>query len=102
MKSPAECSSIEEIRAAIDALDQEIVDRLGLRFQYVRAITRFKKTEADVRAPARRQHVLTQRRAWAAAVGIDPDVVEQMYVLLIDHFVAEEMKELRLAPPDRP
>ena len=100
MKSPAECSSIEEIRAAIDALDQEIVDRLGLRFQYVRAITRFKKTEADVRAPTRRQHVLTQRRAWAAAVGIDPDVVEQVYVLLIDHFVDEEMKELRLAPPD--
>ncbi len=102
MKSPAECSSIEEVRAAIDALDQEIVDRLGLRFEYVRAITRFKKTEADVRAPARRQHVLTERRAWAAAAGIDPEVIEQVYVLLIDHFVAEEMKELRLAPPDRP
>jgi isochorismate pyruvate lyase len=102
MKSPAECTSIDEIRAAIDAIDQEIVERLGLRFQYVRAITRFKKTEADVRAPARRQQVLTQRRAWAAEVGINPDVIEQIYVLLIDHFVAEEMKELRLAPPDRP
>jgi isochorismate pyruvate lyase len=97
MKSPAECASIEEVRAAIDTIDQEIVQALGLRFEYVKAITRFKKTEADVRAPARRAQVLADRRAWAAEVGLDPDVVEQIYVLLIDHFVAQELKELKLA-----
>ena len=101
MKSPAECTSIEDVRAAIDELDQEIVQALGLRYQYVRAITRFKKTAEDVRAPVRRAAVLTARRAWAAEVGLDPDVIEAMYTLLIDHFVAEEMKELRIIEPDR-
>lgn len=98
MKSPAECSSIEEVRSAIDTLDREIVERLGRRFQYVKAITRFKKTADDVRAPVRRQAVLDARRAWAADAGLDPDVIETMYTLLIDHFVAVEMQTLGLTP----
>jgi isochorismate pyruvate lyase len=102
MKSPAECSSIEEVRAAIDAIDHEVVKALGLRSQYVKAITRFKKTREDVRAPARQATVISQRRAWAAEVGIDPDVVEKIYRLLIDHFVAEELKDLQLVESDRP
>lgn len=101
MKSPAECSSIEEVRAAIDALDREIVQAIGLRAQYVKAITRFKKTEQDVRAPDRRRQVLAARRAWAEQAGMNPDVVEQIYTLLIDYFVTEEMKDLRLAPADQ-
>ena len=100
MKSPAECSSIEEVRAAIDTIDHEIVTALGLRYQYVKAITRFKKTSEDVRAPARQATVISQRRAWAAEVGLDPDVVEKLYRLLLDHFGAEELKELQLAETD--
>lgn len=102
MKAPAECTSIEDVRAAIDAIDQDIVRGLGLRFEYVKAITRFKKTETDVRAPDRYHAVLQARRDWAQAAGLDPDVVEQMYRLLIDHFIAEEMKDLGLAGADRP
>lgn len=97
MKSPAECTTIEEVRAAIDALDREIVAKLGERFQYVKAITRFKKTADDVRAPDRRQAVIAARRVWAAEAGLDPDVVEQMYTLLIDHFVAVELQALGLS-----
>lgn len=102
MKAPAECTSIEDVRAAIDAIDQDIVRALGLRFEYVKAITRFKKTETDVRAPNRYHAVLQARRAWAQEAGLDPDVVEQMYRLLIEHFIAEEMKDLGLAGADRP
>jgi len=107
MKSSTEVSTIqefagiEEVRAAIDAVDRDIVVALGLRAQYVKAITRFKKTEQDVRAPERRSQVLAARRAWAEEVGMDPDTVERIYTLLIDHFVAEEMKDLRLVSADQ-
>ncbi|HXF64571.1 MAG TPA: chorismate mutase family protein [Caldilineaceae bacterium] len=97
MKSPAECSSIQDVRDAIDAIDQEIVAALGRRAQYVKAITRFKKTEQDVRAPERQQQLFAQRRAWAVEAGLDPDMVEQLYRMLVEHFVAQELKELRLA-----
>ena len=100
MKSPAECNSIEEVRAAIDAIDHEVVKALGLRAQYVKAITRFKKTKEDVQAPTRQATVISQRRAWAVDEGLDPDVVERIYRTLIDYFVAAELKELHLVETD--
>jgi isochorismate pyruvate lyase len=92
--------SIEAVRAAIDAIDHEVVAALGLRAQYVQAITRFKKTTQDVHAPERQAAVIRQRRAWATEEGLDPDVVERLYRLLIDHFVAQELKLLHLAESD--
>ncbi|NJN84617.1 MAG: chorismate mutase family protein [Caldilineaceae bacterium] len=94
VKSPAECNTIEEIRAEIDRIDRQLLSLLGERFGYVKAITRFKKTEEDVRAPQRYQAVLTQRRAWAEDEGLDPDVIEQIYKDLIAYFIAEELKDL--------
>ena len=96
MKEPNECRSIEDVREAIDAIDREIIVALGRRFEYVKAITRFKKTEEEVRATGRYQAVLRARREWAADEGIDPDIVEQIYRLLIEYFIEEEMKELGL------
>ena len=94
MKAPDDCSSIEEIREAIDSIDHEIVAALGRRFEYVKAIMRFKSTADDVRAPERYQAVLQQRRTWAAQVGLDADVVEQLYRDLIGYFIAHEMAAL--------
>jgi|SRR5690554_5528345 len=101
MKSPAECNSIEEIRAAIDEIDEQIVALLGQRFEYVKAITRFKKTEEDVRAPERYNAVLQQRRVWAEEAGLNPDWIEEMYRLLIGHFINVELEDLNLVQPDR-
>jgi isochorismate pyruvate lyase len=100
MKAPEKCTTIEEVRDAIDQIDDQIVSALGLRFRYVKAVTRFKKTNADVAAPVRFQQVLSSRRAWAEQAGLNPDVVEQMYRLLIAHFIEEERKLLHLNQQD--
>lgn len=92
MIPPEACTSIEEVRHGIDELDRAIITALGQRFHYVKAVTRFKKTAADVRADERYQAVLYSRRAWAAEAGLNPDVIEAMYRLLITHFIEEEMK----------
>ena len=102
MKAPDECTTIEDVRAAIDALDEDIIDALALRFQYVKAITRFKKTAAEVRAIDRYNAVLRARRQWAVERGLDPDVIEEMYRHLIEHFIDEEMKDLGLVDASRP
>ena len=96
MKRPEDCTNISDVRAAIDAIDREIVLALGQRFEYVKTIMRFKKTADDVRAPQRYQQVLAARRAWAAEAELDPDVVEKMYRDLIAYFIAEEMTHLNL------
>ncbi len=93
MKAPADCTSIEDVRHAIDAIDQDIVRALGLRYEYVKAITRFKKTEEDVRRSATRPLC----RFAAPGRRSRPDLDRRLYRLLIDHFIAEEMKDLGLA-----
>jgi isochorismate pyruvate lyase len=96
MKSPEECTTIEDVRAGIDTLDREIISLLGKRFGYVKAVTRFKKTADDVRAEERRAAVLRQRRVWAEEEGLHPDVIEKMYVDLIDYFIAAELDVMGL------
>ncbi len=92
MKAPGECRDMQDIRAAIDSIDQEVIRLLGRRFEYVQAAAQFKTSATAVRAPERFKAMLEQRRAWAQAAGLDPDVVAGVYRDLVEYFIAEEMK----------
>ena len=95
MKPPENCTGIEDIRQAIDALDREIVGLIGRRARYVEAAARFKTGESSVRAPERQQAMLLERRIWAEEENLDPDMIEKMYRDLVSHFVNREMKQWR-------
>ena len=88
-------SSLAEARAAIDLIDTEVIRLLGNRAGYVRQVVNFKKTVEDARAPARYAEVMRRRRELAEAAGLNPDVIESMYKLLVDNFIQEEMEMLR-------
>ena len=94
LQAPESCTSIDEVRDAIDRLDQVVVAALGRRFEYVQTIVRFKKTTEDVHARERYEAVLAQRRAWALEHKLDPDVIEQLYRDLIAHNIAVELAHL--------
>ena len=51
-----------------------------------------KLVKASVRASKRFQAMLQQRRVWAEAEGLNPDVIEKLYRDLVNHFIEEEMK----------
>jgi isochorismate pyruvate lyase len=90
-KEPEECRSIEDVRAEIDCIDRQVIALIGKRAEYVRAAVKFKTSEADVRASERFEAMLHRRRAWAAEVGISPDIVEKLYRDIVQHFIREEM-----------
>ncbi|MUL36557.1 isochorismate lyase [Gloeocapsopsis dulcis] len=92
MKAPNECSNIQEIRSAIDAIDREVIKALSDRFVYVRAAAKFKTSEASVKAAERFNAMLQQRRIWAEESGLNPDVVEKLYRDLVNYFINEELK----------
>lgn len=90
-----ETNSIEETRQAIDLIDSEVIRLLGNRAGYVRQIVNFKNNAEEVRAPTRYAEVMRRRREMAEAAGLNPDVVEGMYKLLVDNFIKEEMEILQ-------
>lgn len=88
-------SSLAEARAAIDVIDAEVIRLLGNRAGYVQQVVNFKNTPEDVHAPDRYAQVMHHRRELAEAAGLNPDVIEDMYKLLVNHFIKEEMEILR-------
>ncbi len=88
-------SNLDEARAAIDVIDAEVIRLLGNRAGYVRQVVNFKKTAEEVRAPARYAEVMRRRRELAEAAGLNPDVIEAMYKLLVEYFIQEELELVR-------
>lgn len=96
MKKPKDCFTIDEIRKEIDAIDEQIIGLLGERFQYVKEIVRFKKDEEDVLARRRYEEVIDIRRNWAIEEGLNPDVIEKVYHMLMQYFIEEQKRILKI------
>lgn len=92
MKAPEECLDIHEIRQEIDAIDRQIIELLGQRFNYVKAAAQFKKDTDGVKAVDRFNAMLHQRRVWAEEVDLNPDAIEKIYRDLVGYFIEEELK----------
>lgn len=90
-----EVPNLEAARDAIDAIDAEIIRLLSKRAGYVRQVANFKERPEDVPAPTRYAQVMHQRREWAETAGLNPDVIEEMYKLLVNNFIEEELEMLR-------
>ena len=92
MKEVKDCQNIQEIRAAIDSLDRDIVSKLGKRFDYVKAAAKFKNNTEEVKAVDRFNSMLQQRRVWAEENNLHPDVIEKLYRDLVNYFINEELQ----------
>lgn len=91
----SEYNSLDQVREDIDQIDHNIVKLLGQRTQCVKAAARFKKSEKDVAAPERFVAMLAARREWAESIGVDPDMIEELYRNLVNRFIEAEKKEWR-------
>jgi isochorismate pyruvate lyase len=97
MRPANRCKTINEVREAIDCIDQKIIQLLAHRYGYVKEVVRFKEpTEDSVVAQSRLDAVISSRRALAKKNGLNPDVIEKIYRELINYFISEEKKILHL------
>jgi len=97
MKTPNSCKSIEEVRKAIDEIDQELIALIGKRYEFVKAIVPFKERNEDsIISKQRFDSVISTRREMAIKNGLSPEVVENIYRLLMGYFILEEKKILNL------
>ena len=86
---------MSEVRAEIDGIDEQVIALLGRRAEYVKVAARFKTSESAVAAPERFAAMLDVRRAWAEREGLSADVVEKIYRLLVEYFIARETEHWR-------
>lgn len=94
-----ECASLDEVRAHIDRLDRQIVGLIAERGGYVKQAARFKKSDADVRAPQRVELVIAKVTGLAGELGADLVMVERVYRAMIAGFIEAELADFMARPP---
>jgi isochorismate pyruvate lyase len=95
MKIPHEYHSIEEVRQKIDEIDNSIIGLIGERFSIIQEIVKYKSSIDEVYATDRYNTVLRKRMEVAAGYGLDPDVIEKMYRIMMDYFIKEQLELLK-------
>ena len=99
MKLAADCNTIDDVRAAIDALDRELIALLATRAGYIRRAAEIKRDVGlPANIPARVEDVVAKVRAAATAAGLDADTYERMWRILIAHAIAMEEEALSRPP----
>lgn len=95
------CRDMDEVRAAIDALDRRIVALLAERLHFINEAARIKQDRRLVRDDRRVEDVISKVRSAAAAGGIDPDFIEPVYRALVERSIQHELGEFdRAHPPE--
>jgi isochorismate pyruvate lyase len=92
MKRPAACRNLTDIRAAVNALDRDLLKLLAARQKYALAALRFKHDRKSIGDPKHRRTMFAQRKEWAAGRGLNGKMVQKIFQAIVD-----ESKRLHLA-----
>ena len=92
MKRPAACRNLTDIRAAVNALDRELIKLLVKRQKYALAALPFKHDRKSIGDPDHRGKMFAQRKSWAAPGNLNPRMVQKIFQAIVD-----ESKRLHLA-----
>src|SRR2546421_7140154 len=93
IRSPEECATMAEVRAAVDDLDRQIVALIARRFGYMDAAARIKPDRASVRDEARKAEVIAKVKAESRVLGLDEQQIARLYDQLIEISISYEMDE---------
>jgi chorismate mutase/prephenate dehydrogenase len=78
--------AMEELRRQIDAIDTQLVNLLAERRRVVERVAEVKREfDLPVSHPAREENLISSRRGQAAAAGLDPDYVEDLFRTVLRH-----------------
>ena len=87
------CTTMPEVRAQIDALDDVLVPLLVQRIGYMSQAARIKQDASHVRDEARIQAIVDRVRLQALQEGGEPAVVEAIYRGMMEACIAFEHRE---------
>jgi isochorismate pyruvate lyase len=93
-------SAMHELRARIDALDAMLVAMLAERAGLIDEAAQIKAREGlPARIDSRVEQVAANARRLAGSAGLDPDLAEGLWRMMMEHFIAHEGRLLSMARP---
>ena len=102
------CTSMTEVRAGVNALDDVLVPLLVERSGYMTQAARVKNDAGLVRDEERIETIVQRVRTQAQAEGGNPDLIERIYRAMMECYIDYEHQELArlraegLAPKHEP
>jgi len=91
------CNSLEEVREAIDLIDNQIVELIAKRNAYIRELAKFKNSIDEIKAKDRIDDVINRMRARAIELDLSPNLINDLYIRMIDAMVDTEVAEFQNA-----
>ncbi len=95
---PQDCKTMQDLRVQIDKLDRQLIEMLVTRAKYIDRASQLKPGEGlPARIPDRVEEVVQRVRTSSDQLGMDPDLAEKLWRILIDWSIA---REERVIGPD--
>ncbi len=91
------CTTLEEAREKIDEVDEEIIKLIAKRNDYIKQIAHFKTSVDEVKEEERINDVISRARQQAIDLGLSPNLINDLYVRMIDAMVESEIAEFNNA-----
>lgn len=92
-----ECINLQEAREEIDKVDEEIIKLIAQRNSYIKQMAHFKNTIDEVKAKDRVANVVSRAREQAISLGLSPNLINDLYIRMIDNMVESEVAEFKNA-----
>ena len=90
-----ECNTLEEARSEIDKVDEVIVEMIALRNSYIKQIAKFKTSIEEIKSDERIAAVVSKARTRAIELDLSPNLVNDIFIRLIDEMVETEIAEFQ-------
>ncbi len=99
-KSPQNCMNMQDLRVLIDEIDRDLVAKIALRVECIEQAAKL-KIEAGLPAhiPERIEAVISNVRERAIELGSPPDLVENIWRIMIDWAVKHETELMMQKTP---
>lgn len=88
---------MDEVRAAIDALDAELMPLMAARAHCIAEAARIKADPEIALVPWRVEQVAEHARELASGHDIDPDLAEALWRAMMGEFIAHERRLMEAA-----
>jgi isochorismate pyruvate lyase len=87
-------NTLSEVRAAIDRIDERLIELLAERFKAIKRASELKSAPHEARVTWRVEEVARRVREAATEVGFDPDVAERIWRTMMEECIAYERRAL--------